>query len=60
MKGLAEHQDRSLGELIELVLLHAFENREAFTSETLKTIRDLKKVYGMDYDVHAYRKFQEK
>ncbi len=59
LKGMAEHQDKSLGELLELILLHAFENQEPFTPESLRVIRDLKKVYGMDYDVHAYRKFQE-
>jgi hypothetical protein len=60
LKSLAEHQDLSLGELLELVLLHTFEKQHPFTPETLKVIRDLKRVYGMDYDVHAYRKFREK
>ena len=60
LKALAEHQDRTPGELLELVLLHAFENQPPFTPETVKVIRDLKRVYGMDYDVHAYRRFRER
>ncbi len=59
LKGTAEHQDRTLGGLIELIVLHAFENKNAFSKEGIEAIKALKKVYAMDYDVHDYEKFEE-
>src|SRR5690348_6965979 len=38
LKALAEYQDRSLGELLESIVLHAFEGACAFTEETLQAI----------------------
>ncbi len=46
-KGLAEYLDMSLGDLLEGVLLHAFEGRQAFDPVTLDRIRILKQVYGL-------------
>ena len=48
LKALAEVLDLSLGDLIEGVVLHAFEGKVAFTNETLAQIAQLKKVYGLD------------
>lgn len=48
LKGLAEVLDLSLGDLIEGVVLHAFEGKVAFGAETLARIAQLKKVYGLD------------
>lgn len=45
LKGLAEHKDMSLGDLIEGIVLHAFEGKQAFTAETLAVIAKLKDVY---------------
>lgn len=59
LKGVAEHQDRSLGEMLELIVLHAFENRNAFSKGGLETVKALKKIYSMEYDVHAYERFIE-
>jgi hypothetical protein len=55
LKGTAEYLDISLGELLEDIVLHAFEGPGAcaFTPATLAKVAELKKVYGMDYDVHA-------
>jgi hypothetical protein len=50
LKGLAEHLDMSLGDLLEGVVLHAFEGKAPFSPETQKVIVQLKAVYGMDYD----------
>lgn len=46
LKGLAEYCDLSLGDLLEGIVLHAFEGKTAFSDDTLKAIRELKKVYG--------------
>ncbi|GAB2186210.1 hypothetical protein [Roseibium sp. LAB1] len=48
LKGLAEHLDISLGDLIEGMALHAFENKPPFSEETLEKIRQLKSVYDLD------------
>jgi hypothetical protein len=48
LKALAEHQDISLGDLIEGIVLHAFEGRTPFSPETLETIGQLKRIYGLE------------
>lgn len=48
LKALAEHRDMSLGDLIEGIVLHAFEGRVAFTRETLGVIEQLKRIYGLE------------
>jgi hypothetical protein len=59
LKGLAEYHDISLGDLLEGIVLHAFENKTPFNEETLECIRQLKEVYGMDYGVNASHRFIE-
>ena len=41
LKGLAEYTDLSLGDLLEGIVLHAFEGKAPFSEETLAAIRDL-------------------
>src|SRR2546422_7046013 len=60
LKAVAEYADQSLGELMEEIVLHAFEGACAFGPETQKRIAKLKEVYGMDYDVHASYRFVDK
>ncbi len=50
LKALAEYHDISLGDLLEALVLHAFENKAPFSGETLEHIAQLKKIYGMNYD----------
>lgn len=50
MKALAEYHDITLGDLIEGVMLHAFEGKAPFGRESRKKIIDLKKIYGLDLD----------
>jgi hypothetical protein len=47
MKALAERLDMPLGELIEGVMLHAFEGRQPFGDPTLHEIKLLREVYGL-------------
>ncbi|MEC9342446.1 MAG: hypothetical protein VYD64_01245 [Pseudomonadota bacterium] len=49
LKGLAEYKDMSLGDLVEGIVLHAFENRQPFEPETVAVIAKLKEVYGCHY-----------
>jgi hypothetical protein len=59
LKALAEYFDISLGDLLEGVVLHAFESKPPFSAETLQRIAQLKQVYGMDYGADASHRFTE-
>lgn len=68
LKGLAEFNGESLGQLLERIVLHSFEpeagqegewSASPHSKRALAAIADLKRVYGMDYDVHAARGFGE-
>jgi hypothetical protein len=48
LKALAALKGMTLGDLLEGIVLHAFEGETAFSDATLKQILDLKKVYGLD------------
>jgi hypothetical protein len=48
LKGLAEYHDLSLGDLLEGIVLHAFEGKAPFGPESRRKIADLKKIYGLD------------
>lgn len=50
LKALAEFHDLSLGDLLEGIVLHAFEGKSAFGQESLRRIHTLKQVYGLDLD----------
>ena len=47
LKAVAELKDMSLGDLIEGIVLHAFEGKSAFSPQTLKEIEQVKSIYGM-------------
>ncbi|MCT4606164.1 MAG: hypothetical protein N4A64_08700 [Marinisporobacter sp.] len=59
LKGLAEYFDLSLGDLLEGIVLHAFEGKSPFSDETLKKIEEFKKIYSMDYDASMSHNFIE-
>lgn len=48
LKGLAEYHDMYLGDLLEGICLHAFENKPPFGEESLRRIKMLKEVYHLD------------
>lgn len=53
LKALAEYHDVSLGDLIEGIVLHAFEGKCAFGTESLDRISELKRIYGLTLDTSA-------
>ena len=59
LKGLATELDLSLGDLLEGVVLHAFEGKAPFSAATLKKIRALKAVYGLDLSARDAHKLHE-
>lgn len=48
LKALADYKDLSLGDLLEGIVLHAFEGRAPFSAETVAKIDELKKVFDLD------------
>jgi len=59
LKALAEYHDMSLGDLLEGIVLHAFDGKAPFSSASLKRIRDLKKFYNLDLDSSASHRLTE-
>jgi hypothetical protein len=61
LKGLAEYLDMTLGDLLEGIVLHAFEAKAPpFSDEALRAIEDLKRVYGLDLDASASHRLVER
>jgi len=68
LKGLAEFNGVTLGQLLERIVLHSFDPvpgqegemaASPHSKRALEAIADLKRIYGMDYDTHATRRFHE-
>lgn len=47
LKAIAEQKDMTLGDLLEGIVLHAFEGKAPFSAATLKEIEQFKKLYGL-------------
>ena len=61
LKGLAEYFDISLGDLLEGIVLHAFEAKAPpFGPEQLRVIADLKRVYGLDLEATDSHRLAER
>jgi hypothetical protein len=60
LKALAEYLDMTLGDLIEGIVLHAFDGKIPFNQTTLKKIDDLKRVYELELDSTHSHKLIEK
>ena len=48
LKALAEVLEMTLGDLLEGIVLHAFEGKAPFSDATLAKIEALREVYGLD------------
>jgi hypothetical protein len=56
LKALAEYLDMTLGDLIEGIVLHAFDGKVPFNEKYLKKIQEIKKVYELDLDsTHSHK-----
>jgi len=53
LKAFAEYHDMTLGDLLEGIVLHAFDGKTPFNTASLARIRDLKKFYDLDLDSGA-------
>lgn len=59
LKAFAEYHDMTLGDLLEGIVLHAFDGKCPFGPPSLERIRELKKFYGLDLDSSASHRLTE-
>ena len=59
LKGLATELDMSLGDLLEGIVLHAFEGKPPFSAATLRKVKALRAVYGLDLTAKDSHQLQE-
>jgi hypothetical protein len=60
LKALAEYKNLTLGDLLEGIVLHAFEGKTPFGAETLRKITELKAIYELDLDARSSHRLREK
>jgi hypothetical protein len=60
LKAVAELRDMSLGDLLEGMILHAFEGKIPFSPQTLKEIEQFKKIYGMTLNASDSHQLKER
>jgi hypothetical protein len=59
LKAFAEFHDMTLGDLLEGIVLHAFDGKTPFSTASLARIQELKKFYGLDLDSAASHRLKE-
>ena len=59
LKAFAEYHDITLGDLLEGIVLHAFDGKTPFSAVSLERIRELKKFYELDLDSSASHRLKE-
>jgi hypothetical protein len=59
LKALADYHDMSLGDLLEGIVLHAFEGKAPFAKPSLARIAELKRVFGLDLDARRAHRLEE-
>ena len=60
LKALAEYKNMTLGDLLEGIVLHAFEGKAPFSAPTRRKIAELKDIYELDFDARASHRLQER
>jgi hypothetical protein len=59
LKAFAEYHDLTLGDLLEGIVLHAFDGKTPFSQRSLDQIKELKKFYGLELDSSASHRLKE-
>ena len=59
LKAFAEYHDMTLGDVLEGIVLHAFDGKTPFSPASLEKIRELKKFYELDLDSSASHRLEE-
>jgi len=59
LKAFAEYHDMTLGDLLEGIVLHAFDGKLPFNPASLERIQELKRFYDFDLDSSASHRLKE-
>ena len=59
LKAFAEYHDMTLGDLLEGMVLHAFDGKTPFSPASLDRIKELKRFYDFDLDSGASHRLKE-
>jgi hypothetical protein len=59
LKALAEYHDMTLGDLLEGIVLHAFDGKLPFNAASLDRIQELRRFYDFDLDSSASHRLKE-
>lgn len=59
LRAFADYNDLTLGDLLEGIVLHAFDGKCPFNQSSLKRIQELKAFYGLDLDSSAGHRLVE-
>jgi hypothetical protein len=59
LKAFAEYHDMSLGDLLEGIVLHAFDGKTPFSPASIERIQELKRFYDFDLDSSASHRLKE-
>jgi len=59
LKAFAEYKDMTLGDLLEGIVLHAFDGKAPFSEDSRRRIADLKRFYGLDLDSTASHRLKD-
>jgi hypothetical protein len=59
LKAFAEYHDMTLGDVLEGIVLHAFDGKTPFSGASLERIAQLKKFYELDLDSAASHRLKE-
>ncbi len=59
LKAFAEYKDMTLGDLLEGIVLHAFDGKAPFSEDSRRRIAELKKFYGLNLNSSASHRLQE-
>jgi len=60
VRACAELKDLTVGDLLEGIVLHAFEGKAPFGKESTAQIAELKKIYGLTLKATDSHKLKEK
>ncbi|MEY2411772.1 MAG: hypothetical protein QOD84_378 [Acidobacteriaceae bacterium] len=60
LKATAELKDMTLGDLLEGIVLHAFEGLAPFSDASIKEIEQLKKIYGLSLKASDSHQLKER
>jgi predicted DNA-binding ribbon-helix-helix protein len=60
LKALAAYKNMTLGDLLEGIVLHAFEGKRPFSANTQQKIAELKDIFALDLDAKSSHRLREK